>query len=471
VQYRHKSENSDTSVYGEYLPSDDLFGDDRDMLSLRHNNRFTDSISMRLNYNDVSDVDYFDDFRNGESYFSATYVPRDLSFSYSGEYLSATLSTKEYQVIDSAVSEQFAPYERSPELTFRTRLPSGPAGLEYGVKGSVVEWSQDFRIQGTRSVFTPYVELPLENLWGFVTPRVDYHFRKYSLDNVDVGANDSPSFDVPVFSLDTGIFLEKTIDWFGDSALQTLEPRVFYAYASAETDQFEAPLFDTSATSQNNISSIFRANRFYGSDRVGDTNQITFGVTSRIIDNETGDERLKFELGQLYLIEDQEIGLREDDAAIESGAGDLLLLLSGRNDESWESGLFLQYDHDQSEIRTARINYGYAPKEDSRKRFDISYYYSNRESGSNIDQVSLSGRWPLTDRWSVFGNSRYSLEDSESLSSTIGLQFNNCCWALRFVANDRLTNNNIDERKQSVFMELELTGLGKFSSNVFSSDE
>jgi len=147
------------------------------------------------------------------------------------------------------------------------------------------------------------------------------------------------------------------------------------------------------------------------------------------------------------------------------------MLLSSRDDDRWESSVFLQYDHDESEIRTARLSYAYAPEDDRRKRVDLSYYYSNREFGNDIDQVALSGRWPLSDRWSVFGRTRYSLEDSESLDSTMGLQFNNCCWAVRVTANDRLTNNDINDRKQAIYVELELTGLGRIGTGIFDSDD
>jgi LPS-assembly protein len=470
VQYRHKSENSDTSVYGEYLPSDDLFGDDRDMFSLRHSNRFTDDWSLNINYNDVSDSRYFEDFRNGEVYFSASYVESNSALSYSGEYLSASLSTQDYKIVDSDISEQNTPYEKT-RLYFKTRLPDGPAGLEYGVVGEISNWSQDFIVEGTRTALSPYLELPLKNVWGFVTPRLDYHFRDYSLDRVAAGANENPSFEVPVFSLDTGIFLEKTINWFGASALQTLEPRIFYAYAPSEEDQLEAPRFDTGTRSQSGLSSIFRANRFSGWDRVGDTNQVTFGVTSRIIDNETGDERLKIEVGQFYLLEDQEIGLTASETGIESGAGDLLMNIIAGSEDDWSSSLFVQYDHDESEVRRATARYGYSPSEYPRKSIDLTYSYANSLTGDDTRQIALSGKWPLSDRWSIFGNTRYSIEDSESLNSSVGFEFNNCCWAARLVVSDRLTNNDINDRKQAVFFQLELTGLGKISSDLFSSDD
>ncbi|MBT8114480.1 MAG: hypothetical protein KJP04_03825, partial [Arenicella sp.] len=71
AEYRHRSENSSTFIYGEFLPDDDLFGDDRDLLSVQHSQSFTPNLTGRINYNDLSDADYFDDLRNDVRYFSA----------------------------------------------------------------------------------------------------------------------------------------------------------------------------------------------------------------------------------------------------------------------------------------------------------------------------------------------------------------------------------------------------------------
>jgi len=56
---------------------------------------------------------------------------------------------------------------------------------------------------------------------------------------------------------------------------------------------------------------------------------------------------------------------------------------------------------------------------------------------------------------------RYSFEDSESLYRDIGVEYNACCWKLRFRAQDRVSNRSLDEDKRSsFFIELELTALG-----------
>ena len=55
---------------------------------------------------------------------------------------------------------------------------------------------------------------------------------------------------------------------------QTLEPRLFYLYVPYE-DQKDIPVFDTGET-YFNYASLFRDNRFSGSDRIGDENKLSW---------------------------------------------------------------------------------------------------------------------------------------------------------------------------------------------------
>lgn len=472
AEYRLRTQNSSAYIYGEVLPDDELFGDDRSLLTFQYSHQLTERLSAKINYNDVSDIDYFNDLRNEVRYFSATYVPRDVQLNYSHDYFNLNARANEYQIIDDRVNANNAPYERLPSISFNTKFPKGPYGLEYGVNASYTNFNSESRIEGTRTAITPYIELPLKNIWGYVKPALSINSRSYSLDNVAEGAEDSPSFTVPILSVDTGVYFEKNTQWFGKSALQTLEPRLFYVYAPEE-NQDDVNTFDTSQVSLNNFSNIFRSNRFFGEDRVGDTNQITLGVTSKIIDNETGDQRVTASIGQLYLLDDLEVGLRPNQAPIEKGLGDLLAELRTESAGPWTTYSFLQYNHEDGDFRTARFTLGYEPKDDSRKNINMGYYRS--EVGDRVvDQLTLNANWPISDRWQFFGSERYSIEDSESLFRTVGVEYNGCCWKLRFIGANRINsrlrrniNTNIEDDKQtSFFIELELTSLGRLRTGL-----
>ncbi|NNC98912.1 MAG: LPS-assembly protein LptD [Gammaproteobacteria bacterium] len=463
AEYRRKSLTSSTYLFGEVLPDDELFGDDRDLLMVRHTQYLGENFVAAINYNDVSDVDYFEDLRSDVRFFSASYVPRDVSLKYTSKYVKVYARANEYQIIDPNISESSKPYERLPSLNLSTSLPDGPLGMRYGLNASYTDFASDTKVEGTRVGLSPYAYIPFKNIWGFVTPKVTLHNRSYSLDNIAAGSEDSPSFTVPVFSIDAGVYFEKNTKWFGDSALQTLEPRVFYAYAPDE-DQSDVPIFDTSQVSFNNFGNIFRENRFYGEDRVGDTNQVTVGVTTRIIDNKTGDERFKASFGQLYLLDDLQQNLFSSQP-VEKGLGDFLAEIQSESEAGLTTYGFIQYDHEDNDIQTARFAVGYAPNDDNRKKLSVGYYYA-KGFFKNVDQLTLNAHWPISDRWQFLVDERYSLEDSESISTTIGLEYNACCWKLRFTGQERINNYTLEDKNTSFFVELELTSLGSIRTGL-----
>ena len=73
-------------------------------------------------------------------------------------------------------------------------------------------------------------------------------------------------------------------------------------------DQDDLPLFDTGRPDFNYVQ-LFRANRFLGADRLGDTNQVSVGVTSRILENASGKEFLTASLGKAWYFDTQKVFL------------------------------------------------------------------------------------------------------------------------------------------------------------------
>ena len=83
-------------------------------------------------------------------------------------------------------------------------------------------------------------------------------------------------------TVDSGLLLERFAAASGVSTV-TLEPRVMYIYIPYR-NQSELPLFDTS-TPDPNLIELFRPNRYVGTDRIGDANAVTVGVTTEMFDD------------------------------------------------------------------------------------------------------------------------------------------------------------------------------------------
>ena len=59
-------------------------------------------------------------------------------------------------------------------------------------------------------------------------------------------------------------------------------------------------MFDT-AVDDFNFGQLFSVNRYLGNDRIGDANQLTLALTSRLLDPDTGAERLRVAVGPALL--------------------------------------------------------------------------------------------------------------------------------------------------------------------------
>jgi LPS-assembly protein len=64
------------------------------------------------------------------------------------------------------------------------------------------------------------------------------------------------------------------------------------------------------------------------------------------------------------------------------------------------------------------------------KSLDLGYRFSR----NTLRQINFSGQWPLSSRWRAVGRLNYSLQDNKTLEAIAGLEYNQSCWTLRFVA-------------------------------------
>lgn len=465
TEFRHLSENSETEIKAEYLPSDKEFEDeDRYAFSVQHQRDFTRRLRGTLDYNDVSDQEYFQDFSSDIRTFSATYIPRTARLNYSADYWTLNTSINDYELVDSEISEENAPFDRLPDIRFRGNFPK-VAGIEFDLEASATNFSHDVKQEGWRYLVEPSVSVPLRKIWGYLTPTLGVNHASYDVDDFD-----ADSRTVPIFSVDSGVYFEKRTTFMGESAIQTLEPRVFFVY-TGDDDQENIPVFDSKPLSFNNFSNLFSTSGFSGGDQVNaDNRQITLSLTSRIYD-QNGAQRLKASIGQAFFLEDREITQRTsveqadgtfvvEETVETQSRSDLLAEATLNLGDFWELGAFLQYDTDDTDIRTADFDIEY--REAYRKYFELGYRFS--DLNTEIDQLYFEGEWPLNDHWSVFGIERYDIEDSTSLQTRLGFEYDGCCWRFR-IAADRFQRSDGDTRN-AILAEFELTGLGKVSGGI-----
>ena len=254
-------------------------------------------------------------------------------------------------------------YQRLPELAlnYRSELP-GP--FELSMKASASRFDRDnddlvglSRVVGDRYHFDPRLSLPFSRPWGFFTLTGGYRYTQYDLDDTEGLFDEEPDRTIGLGSVDTGLFFERDLNWFGTALVQTLEPRLYYLYQENE-DQSELPRFDVSELTFS-FNQLFRENRFAGLDRIGDANQLSTGLTSRFLKPATGGELFRASIGTIVYFEDRDVTIagnpreedREDTSEI---AGELAatlgkwtltgsMIYDPHNSDVDEGGGYLQY--------------------------------------------------------------------------------------------------------------------------------
>jgi len=440
----------------EYLPHDKEAGFDRWQVNSTHSQALAKDWSFGWNVRAASDDNYPNDFSKTVAGSAERQLLRELRTDYTGEYWSLTARVQKYQVLQDpdTTTPTPHPYNRLPAINFHAARYD-IAGFDWQVDSEVTRFDHPTLINGNRMVVVPQVSYPIISPSWFVTPKLMLNASAYQLDdwkNTSTGLMDkgrSETRAIPTFSLDSGLEFERSTKLFGRALTQTLEPRLFYVYTPYR-DQTNIPNFDT-ADATFNFSQIFSENRFVGSDRISDANQVTAAVVSRFLE-ESGAERLRLALGQRFYFREPRVTLDGSTSAAGSRS-DLLLAAAGRISETWGIDSAVQYNPDDKRVISSNLNLQYQPG--AKKVVNAGYRFLR----GNFKNVDFSGQWPLTQKWFGVGRLSYSMQDHRILESLIGVEYNCDCWVFRAGAQRFVTTSN--KASTQFFFQLELTGLSK----------
>jgi LPS-assembly protein len=309
----------------------------------------------------------------------------------------------------------------------------------------------------------PTLTLPVVRDAWFVRPSASYRFTYYSLNNTDdVTDQDirrTSSRNLTSMSLDSGLFFDRLLDDRG--SVQTLEPRIFYLRVPF-TDQSDIPVFDSSAFDFN-ISQLFRNNRFSGADRVADANQLSMALTTRTIDGEEGREQFSASVGQIRYFDDRRVTLRADDLVETRDTSDYVGEVSTTLAEDWVGKGSIQWNPDDRGTVRSSLSLGYRP--DQNHIANVTHrVVNNEERESRTEQIDLSALWKIDDAWRIAGRWNYSLDADRSIESLLGIEYESCCWGVRFAARRYIADNG-DDHDTSVYLQLVLKGLAPLGQN------
>ena len=532
-EFRYLTESSEGQFGAAYLNDDNDdrkrqtdYTDKRYMLNWQHKGGLDSRVLTEVDYTKISDPYYFQDLESDQiGVESRDYLNQQGAVSYRGDDYTAKLNVQAYQL---ATVTQITPYDMLPQLTLNGMLPTHPGGLNFAYNTELVRFDRDLetgkytnedgttadrldtnvkglaRANGTRMNLAPSVSLPLNWSYGFLTPSLKYMYTQYDLDLDGTGKTQLTSaggkFDssvnrsVPIASVDSGLYFDRNTNWFGTNYRQTLEPRAFYLYVP-EKNQDDIPIFDTSESTFS-YSSLWRDNRFTGTDRVGDENKLSLGLTSRLIED-NGFERQRISVGQAYYFKDRKVqlpGIDADRKDATSSVSPYALEYAYRFNRDWRATADYNWDPETRSPRSGSAMMHYQPEDNPNKVVNVGYRYRNDQvrydqytgkwivGGGDygtpgqpgyikdyykIQQHDFSVIWPIVPQWNAISRWQYDYNRNRTLEAFGGFEYDNCCWKLRlisryWVSNDEYTQEAPQNEKgdHGLFLQVVLKGLG-----------
>jgi len=471
AEYRFLTPSSNGELTAAYLPDDDITLEDRYFLHYQQHTRFLPNLFLDINFKEISDAEYFNDFSNNLGSTSQTHLLRSATLTYDVNNWRMRALLQDIKTIDTDAVISSRPYERIPQLTFNGETETLHSPILFTLDSELVDFSHDddTKISGSRLTLRPGLRLPLSGVAWFFEPAIKFSHTQYNVgteDNTSQAgtAQTVENRNLPISSIDAGLFFER---YFKNGYMQTLEPRLYYLNIPF-ADQSNTPIFDTSIP-EFSVAQLFRDNRFVGGDRIGDANQLTLSLTSRIINPSTGSEFLRASIGQILYFQDREVSL--DNTVDTSEHSDIIAELD-TSWGHWKSNIDLQWNTTNDEL--SKENYFIHYRSDARHLFNLGYRKRLLKDSSSIDieQLDSSFVYAINHQYSLIGRWNYSLNDKKSIDEIIGIAYDSCCWSIQLLTQRRLQNatgsnhTDIDDYDRSILVQFVFKGLGSLSGST-----
>lgn len=525
--FRYLTENSQGFLQGGIIPHDSEFAnfkqvtplefpansynapflnalandsDTRAGLGFHHITQWNDRWSAALDANYVTDDYYLRDLGNTPQAITTDQLLNQALLNYQSEHWRFQGEVQAYQTLhlidQTFVADQ---YQRLPQLDIAASYPDLPGGLDLEANGEWVSFQHvnDFFTDqpyptGSRLHGNPQVSLPLLHSGWFFTPTIGLDTTTYYVsDNAIVNTTSStiPFFyatpettlngntrTLPILNADTGLYLENNWSLFRHRYRQTLEPRLYYLYVPY-ANQNDTPIFDTTLPAFG-VDQLFRMNRFVGYDRLGDANQVSVGLTSRTLDDFSGEEKLNATIGQIYYFTPHQVCLYPD-CSDDPTAGESVSPITGQlnyhPNSRWTATINAAWDPKQAAVTNESLEIRYSPAPQHMLKLGYQFVPNGdlltsappNSSQNNLQRIDLGMAWQISERWTALVDWNYNLSHHYEQAYVYGLEYDSCCVAVRLLASRTMvsaSNTNAPEYQTNVFVQVLFKGLGTVGS-------
>lgn len=463
-----------------FLPYDLVAERTRYWLTLNHDGRLGADARYSVQWEQVSDDRWWNDFPRRHLAFTPRMLPllaqvnQDIGPPDGGLQVYAAIQQWQMQQYPNLME---APFGRKPQ--FGLRSAGGlEHGLEYAFESEVNRFvlpsnpgytSATLPSDGTRVHALGQISRPWREPGWWVTPSLLLNAASYDTDKAMPDGSFTATRTIPTASVGAGAEFERPAQWFGRSMRQTLEPRILYVN-TPYVSQIDLPNFD-SAIKDFSFASIYSENDFSGVDRVSDTNGLTVGATTRLLDSASGVELMQLGIVQRYLFRDQLI--TDTGVPEKKGFSDVLLRGSTRVFDPWNLDAYFRYSPSTDQLTRTILSAQYTPGQF--RALSFAYRYARDISS----QVELGWQWPLyqataksdsgsscNGSWYSVGRLLYSTTDRRLTDGMLGIEYDAGCWVARFAVSR--VSTGVSEASTQLLMQLELVGLARLGTNVMN---
>jgi|HigsolmetaAR201D_1030396.scaffolds.fasta_scaffold01831_11 LPS-assembly protein len=482
TEWRYLLRNGHGVLETQWLPHDEDRDTDRSYIRFINQTDFTRALRLDLDAAEVSDEQWFEDFGQGPEGTSVLYLSRAAQLSYRTNHWTWFARAQNFQTVDERIPEASRPFTVLPQIGVRGLIPNLAYGLTFALDGELAHFTHTVDdpstlATGARLDVAPQIRMPLRGAGMYLEPALAWRYTAYLLEDMPAGTDDSPSRSAPIFSLDGSLSFERLTGSRGQR-LQTLEPRLMYLYVPYR-NQDNLPVFDTTVADLNLVQ-LFRTNRYTGWDRLSDANQLSVGITSRLLDAENGKQFISATIGQAFYFREPRVTL-PGEPLDDTESSDIIAELQLTAYQNWNIRMGVQWDPDDTRSERGEVQIQYRPNYD--RVVNVGYRFRRGIGTSDLDpadpsasgpfsvtrrsleQIDGSAAWPIGERWSAYARMVYSLEDRQALDQFAGIEYRSCCWRLRLVGR-RYVRSREGDMDTSILLQLELNGLSSVGTGA-----
>jgi len=446
TEFRYLHDMQSGKIDIEYLDNDKEIksnDDPRYLARFQHVGTFSEDFRAYIDYTTISDDNYLVDIGSEQYNSNDAYLYQTGELAYFGEQWQTTVKLQDFEVLGDHQSS----YKTLPHIEFSAQQPVDFLAGQFELYSEMTSFqaSEKGQVEAKRYHVEAGFTLPIARPAWFLNSEVKLMHTYYQQDNITAGSSleETVNRTLPKIRIHGGINFDRELLAFGKSYRHTLEPQLQYLYVP-ETDQTNIGLYDTTLL-QDDFHGIFRDTSYSGLDRIAAANQYTWGITSRLLDEENL-EIIRVSLGRIQYLGDKNTDLANDvlltdNDSINDKQSSVAADLFYRINHQWQVSADIQYNTLEDYTNKGQVNIDY--QIDKYNLVQVNHRYTRDVSGDSLEQISLLTSVAIDKNWAFVGRVTQDLQQDRSLESYAGFQYESCCWAVR-IAYHRHINSNLD---------------------------